>query len=86
MIFAVRSEQPPVLSDTDRRELKAELEKELCLPASDIRSSAWFHGTIPRETAEKLVINNGDFLVRESLSQPGLYLDLFGFDQQCVPY
>lgn len=31
----------------------------------------WYHGNIPRIKAEKLVIKDGDFLVRDSISQPG---------------
>lgn len=51
--------------------IKQELESELSLPTSDIRSAPWFHGAIARQVAEKLVKHTGDFLVRESLSQPG---------------
>ena len=39
-----------------------------------LRTVTWFHGKISRETAEKLVKQSGDFLVRESISQPGMYI------------
>ena len=37
-------------------------------------SQVWFHGNIPRQKAEKLVSEDGDFLVRASVSQPGEYV------------
>ncbi|XP_013411707.1 breast cancer anti-estrogen resistance protein 3 isoform X2 [Lingula anatina] len=51
--------------------LKQDLEKELKMEDSQLCSHAWFHGSIPRQKAEKLVLHDGDFLVRESVSQPG---------------
>lgn len=35
---------------------------------------AWFHGPISRKESEMLVINDGDFLVRESQGSPGQYV------------
>ncbi|XP_035226871.1 breast cancer anti-estrogen resistance protein 3 homolog [Stegodyphus dumicola] len=52
-------------------ELKKALEKELSLDSSDLRSYAWYHGTILRQRAEELVVQNGDFIVRDCISQPG---------------
>lgn len=52
-------------------ELKKALEKELSLDSSDLRSYAWYHGTILRQRAEDLVLHDGDFLVRDCISQPG---------------
>lgn len=34
----------------------------------------WFHGPISRQESEALVVKEGDFLVRESLSTPGQYV------------
>ncbi|XP_022100995.1 SH2 domain-containing protein 3C-like isoform X2 [Acanthaster planci] len=60
--------------DTSPEDLRKELESELKLPNDDIRSHAWFHGGISRDKVEKLLISNGDFLVRDSISQPGNYV------------
>lgn len=34
----------------------------------------WFHGAISRQESESLVVKDGDFLVRESLTTPGQYV------------
>lgn len=34
----------------------------------------WFHGPISRTTAEKLVVEDGEFLVRESAACPGQFV------------
>lgn len=34
----------------------------------------WFHGAISRAESEALVVKDGDFLVRESLTTPGQYV------------
>lgn len=34
----------------------------------------WFHGAISRQESEALVVKDGDFLVRESLTTPGQYV------------
>ncbi|XP_038045958.1 SH2 domain-containing protein 3C-like isoform X2 [Patiria miniata] len=60
--------------DTSPEDLRKELEAELKLPNNDIRSHAWFHGGISRDKVEKLLMSNGDFLVRDSISQPGNYV------------
>ncbi|XP_029353783.1 breast cancer anti-estrogen resistance protein 3 isoform X2 [Echeneis naucrates] len=54
--------------------LKKELEEELKLSTEDPRSHAWYHGPLPRETAESLFERDGDFLVRDSSSAPGDYV------------
>uniref|UniRef100_UPI00358E75FD breast cancer anti-estrogen resistance protein 3 homolog isoform X1 n=3 Tax=Myxine glutinosa TaxID=7769 RepID=UPI00358E75FD len=53
------------------KSLKQELEEELKLNREDPRSHAWHHGSISRERAEMLLIKDGDFLVRDSLSRQG---------------
>ncbi|XP_023218664.1 SH2 domain-containing protein 3C-like isoform X3 [Centruroides sculpturatus] len=55
-------------------ELKAALEWELSLDSNDVRSHAWYHGTIPRQRAEELVAQDGDFLIRDCMSKPGDYV------------
>lgn len=38
------------------------------------RSHAWYHGPIPRQRAEEILRVEGDFLVRDCVSQPGNYV------------
>ncbi|XP_015784894.1 SHC-transforming protein 2 [Tetranychus urticae] len=40
----------------------------------DLAQAVWFHGAIGRRESEMLVVNDGDFLVRESLHSPGKYV------------
>jgi len=54
--------------------LKKDLENELKLDSSDIRSYAWFHGSLPRDISTSMVEDDGDFLIRESLSSPGEFV------------
>ena len=42
--------------------------------AHDLQNYLWYHGNIPRQKAEKLVCKDGDFLIRDSISQPGDYV------------
>ncbi|CAL4082942.1 unnamed protein product, partial [Meganyctiphanes norvegica] len=58
----------------DAEELRKLLEWELSLDAGDLRSHAWYHGTIPRVRAEEVVTINGGFLIRDCISQPGDYV------------
>lgn len=55
-------------------ELKKALEWELSLDNNDLRSHAWYHGTIPRPRAEELMSEEGDFLIRDCISRPGDYV------------
>ena len=34
----------------------------------------WFHGQMSRQDAENLLVRDGDFLVRESTTNPGQYV------------
>lgn len=54
--------------------LKKALEWELALDSRDLRSHAWYHGPIPRQRADEFLRNDGDFLVRDCVSQPGNYV------------
>ncbi|XP_063065814.1 SH2 domain-containing protein 3C [Engraulis encrasicolus] len=62
------------LLESPPEKLRKELEEELRLSSTDIRSHAWYHGHIPREVSESLVQRSGDFLVRDSLVRAGDYV------------
>lgn len=54
--------------------LKKALEWELSLDSRDMRSHAWYYSAIPRQRAEQMVEKEGDFLVRDCVSQPGNFV------------
>ena len=60
----VGDKSPPITSDN----VKSEPNK------SELYKYPWYHGGITREAAETLTITNGDFLLRDSISQPGDYV------------
>uniref|UniRef100_A0A673XJM0 SH2 domain containing 3C n=1 Tax=Salmo trutta TaxID=8032 RepID=A0A673XJM0_SALTR len=62
------------LLESPPEKLHTELEEELKLCSSDIRSHGWYHGHIPREVSETVVLRNGDFLIRDSLINVGDYV------------
>lgn len=64
----------PITPTQESIALKKALEWELSLDKSDLRSHAWYYATIPRQRAEELVEKNGDFLVRDCVSQPGNFV------------
>lgn len=39
-----------------------------------LQCEAWFHGSLSRKEAERLLTRDGDFLVRESGTTPGQYV------------
>ncbi|CDW54070.1 PID and SH2 domain containing protein [Trichuris trichiura] len=45
-----------------------------------LKNEPWFHGKISREESQRLVCNDGDFLVRQSLTDPGQFV-LTGMQQ-----
>ncbi|XP_014294777.1 breast cancer anti-estrogen resistance protein 3 homolog isoform X2 [Halyomorpha halys] len=55
-------------------EARKALEWELSLDSRDLRSHAWYHGSLPRSVAESLLNRTGQFLVRDCSSQPGAYV------------
>ncbi|XP_061836438.1 SH2 domain-containing protein 3C-like isoform X3 [Nerophis lumbriciformis] len=63
-------------------DLKKQLEEELKLCSSNLRSHAWYHGPIPREVSESLLSNHGDFLIRDSDSSPGDFVLTARWDQK----
>jgi len=60
--------------DAGHGSLRRLLEQELALDSRDLRSHAWYHGSIPRHRAEEIVAKDGDFLVRDCASQPGNFV------------
>ncbi|KPP63080.1 hypothetical protein Z043_118687, partial [Scleropages formosus] len=104
------------LLDSPPEKLRRELEEELKLSSSDLRSHGWYHGPIPREkclglflknssldmchvpltcalthgidwqVSETLVLRNGDFLVRDSLANPGDYVLTSRWDNEVLHF
>ncbi|XP_069039276.1 SH2 domain-containing protein 3C isoform X2 [Lepisosteus oculatus] len=70
----VKFSKEKYLLDSPPEKLRRELEEELKLSSSDLRSHGWYHGRIPREVSETLVLRNGDFLIRDSLTSVGDYV------------
>lgn len=64
----------PITPTQESIALKKALEWELSLDKSDLRSHAWYYATIPRQRAEELVEKDGDFIVRDCVSQPGNFV------------
>lgn len=62
--------------------LRKQLEEELKLNGADLRSHAWYHGCIPWEVSESLVLAPGDFLLRDSESSPGDFVLTCHWDQK----
>lgn len=77
-IFSLQESPSPSPSlDTPSQDaiaLKKALEWELALDSRDLRSHAWYHGPIPRQRADEFLRNDGEFLVRDCVSQPGNYV------------
>lgn len=72
------SSPPSLLNSPDYQQLNLSPEKlqhdlliELQGDPADLKSKAWYHGNVSRQRAERLVAKNGDFLVRDCISQPG---------------
>ncbi|KAJ0015412.1 hypothetical protein NQD34_009032 [Periophthalmus magnuspinnatus] len=74
------------LLESPPEKLRKELEEELKLSPTDIRSHGWYHGHIPREVSETLVIRNGDFLVRDSLTSVGDYVLTCRWDNEVLHF
>uniref|UniRef100_A0A8C2HCM1 SH2 domain containing 3A n=1 Tax=Cyprinus carpio TaxID=7962 RepID=A0A8C2HCM1_CYPCA len=58
----------------DMDSLKKELEEELKLSTEDLRSHAWYHGPLQRNSNSQLLSRDGEFLVRDSSSSTGEYV------------
>ncbi|XP_072344747.1 SH2 domain-containing protein 3C-like isoform X2 [Scyliorhinus torazame] len=70
----VKFSKDKYILDSNPEKLHKELEEELKLSSTDLRSHTWYHGRIPREVSENLVQKNGDFLIRDSLTCVGDYV------------
>ncbi|EMP38112.1 SH2 domain-containing protein 3C, partial [Chelonia mydas] len=70
----VKFSKEKYILDSSPEKLHKELEEELKLSSTDLRSHVWYHGRIPREVSESLVQRNGDFLIRDSLTSLGDYV------------
>ncbi|XP_048414962.1 SH2 domain-containing protein 3C-like isoform X2 [Stegostoma tigrinum] len=70
----VKFSKDKYILDSSPEKLHKELEEELKLSTTDLRSHTWYHGRIPREVSENLVQKNGDFLIRDSLTCVGDYV------------
>ncbi|KAK2838111.1 hypothetical protein Q5P01_015323 [Channa striata] len=66
--------------------LMKQLEEELKLSSSDLKSHAWYHGCIPCEVSESLVVNHGDFLIRDSQSSQGDFVLTSHWEQKTLHF
>ncbi|XP_068452302.1 SH2 domain containing 3Cb [Clinocottus analis] len=66
--------------------LRKQLEEELKLSGSNLKSHAWYHGRVPWEVSESLVVNHGDFLVRDSLSSQGDFVLTGRWEQEALHF
>ncbi|KAL4617385.1 SH2 domain-containing protein 3C-like isoform X1 [Arapaima gigas] len=82
----VKFSKEKYLLDSPPEKLRRELEEELKLSSTDLRSHGWYHGPIPREVSETLVLRNGDFLVRDSLANPGDYVLTSRWDNEVLHF
>uniref|UniRef100_A0A3B3V0L4 SH2 domain containing 3Cb n=1 Tax=Poecilia latipinna TaxID=48699 RepID=A0A3B3V0L4_9TELE len=66
--------------------LRKQLEEELRLSGTNLKSHAWYHGPIPWEVSESLVVNEGDFLLRDSLSSQGGFVLTCRWEQEALHF
>ncbi|XP_061625047.1 SH2 domain-containing protein 3C-like isoform X2 [Phyllopteryx taeniolatus] len=66
--------------------LEKQLQEELKLSAANLKSHAWYHGPIPGQVSESLVVNKGDFLIRDSESSPGDFVLTARWDQKTTHF
>ncbi|XP_067878609.1 SHC-transforming protein 1 isoform X2 [Heterodontus francisci] len=64
---ALRAPHPTPPASSPPSHITASMEEQL-------RKEIWYHGKMNRKEAEKLLLSNGDFLVRESTTTPGQYV------------
>ncbi|KAL3041558.1 hypothetical protein OYC64_019698 [Pagothenia borchgrevinki] len=85
-LMQVQFSKEKYLLESPPEKLRKELEEELKLSAADIRSHGWYHGHIPREVAASLIIRNGDFVVRDSLTSVGDYVLTCRWDNEVLHF
>ncbi|XP_043968063.1 SH2 domain-containing protein 3C-like isoform X2 [Gambusia affinis] len=66
--------------------LRKQLEEELRLSGTYLKSHAWYHGPIPWEVSESLVVNEGDFLLRDSRSSQGGFVLTCRWEQEVLHF
>ncbi|XP_077377823.1 SH2 domain containing 3Cb isoform X2 [Festucalex cinctus] len=66
--------------------LEKQLQDELKLSAANPTSHAWYHGAVTAQVSESLVLNQGDFLVRDSESSPGDFVLTARWDQKTAHF
>ncbi|XP_070689422.1 SH2 domain containing 3Cb [Pempheris klunzingeri] len=66
--------------------LRKQLEEELKLSGSELKSHAWYHGPIPWEVSESLVVTHGDFLIRDSQSSRGHFVLTSHWEQKTLHF
>uniref|UniRef100_A0A665TWJ9 SH2 domain containing 3Cb n=1 Tax=Echeneis naucrates TaxID=173247 RepID=A0A665TWJ9_ECHNA len=65
---------------------RKQLEEELKLSSTNLKSHAWYHGHIPWEVSESLVSNHGDFLIRDSQSSLGDFVLTSRWEQKTLHF
>uniref|UniRef100_A0AAQ6IN46 SH2 domain containing 3Cb n=1 Tax=Anabas testudineus TaxID=64144 RepID=A0AAQ6IN46_ANATE len=66
--------------------LRKQLEEELKLSGTNLKSHAWYHGCIPWEVSQSLVVNHGDFLIRDSQSSQGDFVLTSRWEQKTLHF
>ncbi|KAL6114952.1 sh2d3c [Pungitius sinensis] len=66
--------------------LSKQLEEELKLSSSNLKSHAWYHGRVPWKVSESLVLNHGDFLIRDSQSSLGDFVLTVRWEQKTLHF
>ncbi|XP_075935001.1 SH2 domain containing 3Cb [Anarhichas minor] len=66
--------------------LRKQLEEELKLSGTNLKSHAWHHGRVPWEVSESLVVNHGDFLIRDSQSSQGDFVLTVRWEQKTLHF
>ncbi|XP_041794039.1 SH2 domain containing 3Cb isoform X2 [Chelmon rostratus] len=66
--------------------LRKQLEEELKLSGNNLKSHAWYHGRIPWEVSESLVVIHGDFLIRDSQSSQGDFVLTSHWEQRTLHF
>uniref|UniRef100_A0A3Q0RIX7 SH2 domain containing 3Cb n=1 Tax=Amphilophus citrinellus TaxID=61819 RepID=A0A3Q0RIX7_AMPCI len=94
--LGVVSQRVPVMSfkfskekfwlEPPSEKLRKQLEEELKLSGTNLKSHAWYHGCIPWQVSESLVVNHGDFLVRDSQSSPGDFVLTSHWEQKTLHF
>ncbi|CAB3978436.1 SHC-transforming 1-like [Paramuricea clavata] len=65
---------PPPLPKPYARKPAVEPPRPPAASEDDLSRKDWFHGPMSRHDAESLLVRDGDFLVRESTTNPGQYV------------